>query len=381
MRILILDTYYPPFLRRFYADHPGLEKCGYDQQLEALLETHFGTSDSYSWHLRQLGHQATELVLNCVPLQAQWARERGIRTPLVGLRAGASARAATLRLPPVRALLMRIARAQIEEVNPDVVYLQDVRFIPGRDLARLRRSGYLVVGQISSRSPGRDHVTQLDLVVTSFPHFVDRYQALGVETVYLPLAFDNRILKRLQLEGMNPRTHGEQRRNVVFVGGMQPRVWRSGVATLERLVQAGIELDLFGYGIETLPSSSPLRTRYRGEAWGLDMYRLYASARIAVNRHGAVTDGYANNMRMYEATGMGALLMTEVAPNLPELFAPGREVVAYDGPDDLVDKVRHFLVADVERQTVAAAGQRRTLTQHTYGQRMAQLAHFLEGRL
>ena len=60
------------------------------------------------------------------------------------------------------------------------------------------------------------------------------------------------------------------------------------------------------------------------------MYRVLAQSRIAVNRHGDFAGGYAANMRMFEATGVGALLMTESAANLPDFFEPGREVVAYD---------------------------------------------------
>ena len=111
------------------------------------------------------------------------------------------------------------------------------------------------------------------------------------------------------------------------------------------------------------------------------MYRVLAQSRIAVNRHGDFADGSAANMRMFEATGVGALLVTESATNLSDFFESGREVVAYDGVDDLVEKIRHFLKHDEERRRVAAAGQRRTLTEHTYGHRIRQLVRMLEARL
>ena len=96
------------------------------------------------------------------------------------------------------------------------------------------------------------------------------------------------------------------------------------------------------------------------------MYRVLARARIVVNRHGPVAKGYANNMRLFEATGTGAMLVTEAAPNLSEYFEVGREVVTYDGPDDLMDKLSHYLEHDDERRAIAAAGQARTLRDHTY---------------
>jgi spore maturation protein CgeB len=111
------------------------------------------------------------------------------------------------------------------------------------------------------------------------------------------------------------------------------------------------------------------------------MYEVLSRSRISVNRHIDVAEGHANNMRMFETTGVGSLLLTEGAPNLGELFSPGSEVVAYEDEDDLVEKINHYLVQDDERATIAAAGQRRTLSEHTYRRRMEELVRILEPRL
>jgi spore maturation protein CgeB len=111
------------------------------------------------------------------------------------------------------------------------------------------------------------------------------------------------------------------------------------------------------------------------------MYRVLARSRVVVNRHGDIAEDYANNMRLFEATGMGALLMTEAARNLPGLFEPGVEVVTYDGLNDLVGKVRHYQAHDDEREAIAAAGRSRTLAEHTYSRRIAELDELLRTRL
>ena len=111
------------------------------------------------------------------------------------------------------------------------------------------------------------------------------------------------------------------------------------------------------------------------------MYEVLARSRVALNRHIDVAEGYANNMRLYEATGVGALLVTEASSNLAELFEPGREVVVYEGEDDLVEQLRHYAAHDDERRRIAAAGQARTLREHTYAQRIAELATMLEARV
>ena len=367
--MLIVDTCYPAFLERHYRERPKLRRRPYPEQLAALMAGRFGTSDAYSHELRRLGHEAAEVVVNCDPLQRAWAREHGVARLLRALdrlptRAGVALR---------RAARHAIAHAQVDDHSADVVYVQDLWFFTRRELDRLRASGRLVVGQIASTPPGEDVLRGFDLLVTSFPHFVERFWSLGVDAAYLPIAFDARLLDEVAVDG--PRPH-----RAVFVGGLDPRVHPGGVGLLERLV-GRMDLEIWGYGVEELPPASPIIPRHRGEAWGLDMYGVLARSEIVVNRHIEAAEGHANNMRMYEATGMGALLVTEAAPNLADLFAPGEEVVSYATEDELVERVRALLEDEPRRSRTAAAGHARTLSEHTYERRIAQLAAELEARV
>lgn len=368
VRVLVVDTYYGGFLDHHYRARPGLAGRPYADQLGALIERRFGTSDAWSNALAAAGHEARTVVANSAPLQARWAREEGaarlprLRTRLPG-RLGIAARA---RLP------QEIAIAQAAAFGADVVLCQDMGFFERGDLDRLRASGVLVAGQIASPPPDRERLGGYDVIFTSFPHFVERFRAAGLDAEYLPLAFDERLVDVLP--------DGERPRAVTFVGGVHPGVHAAGTALLERLAER-VPLEVWGYGADALEPRSPLRGRHRGEAWGLDMYRLLAESRIVVNRHIDVAEGHANNMRLYEATGAGALLVTEAADNLDELFEPGREVVTYEGADDLVERIEHHLRHDDERRAIAAAGRRRTLAEHTYSRRAERLVELLALRL
>jgi spore maturation protein CgeB len=376
VRIAVVDTYYPAFLEEHYRSHPGLSRRTYEEQLASLIERCFGTADAYSRHLRELGHEAVDIVANCPPLQARWRAEHGRPGRL---------RAAAARLPRLRPrlgqtpFLQSIAMAQIAALDADVVYAQDLTFFDRSNLHRLRAQGRLVVGQIASALPPKELVLGFDLVLTSFPHFPERLRAMGTDSEYLPIAFHEGVIERLHREGVQPTPPADRPHPVSFVGGLNPEVHGEGVRLLEN-VASRLPLEVWGYGAERLPEDSPLRRAHRGEAWGIDMYRVLAQSRIVLNRHIRFAEGYANNMRLFEATGVGALLVTEAAPNLDELFEPGREVVTYDGPSDLTDKLRHYLDHDDERLAIAAAGQARTLRDHTYAKLMRRLANLLEAR-
>jgi spore maturation protein CgeB len=376
VRVLVVDTYYPAFLDAHYASRPNLASDPYEAQLRSLMSRSFGTGDAYSRNLRLGGHEAVETVVNCFALQARWASEHGL-----GWRARAMVSLGRGRFAghALRGLLRHVALAQVEAYDPQVVYVQDTSFFARGDLDAMRRAGRFVAGQLASPAPPLDLLRGYDLIVTSFPHFVERFRAAGVDSAYLPLAFDDAVLDRLRAQGVAPDPAARRPHAVAFVGGVDPRVHGAGTALLER-VAATAPIELWGYGAAALSNGSLLRARHRGEAWGLDMYEVLARSRIVLNRHIDVAGDFANNMRLYEATGAGALLLTDAKRNLTDLFVPGEEVVAYRDADDLVAKIEELSADDARRTAIAAAGQRRTLRDHTYRQRMVELAELLSAR-
>lgn len=354
MRLLVIDTCYPAFLDAHYRSHPSLRRAPYAAQWQALMDTLFGTADSYSHYLGADGHEAHEVVVNCPPLQTAWAKEHGLRARRLG-RLG--------RSPSIE----EVVAAQVEEHDPDVLYVQNLSVLDA-DLLRRLGEGRLVVGQIASEPPPERQLRAFDLILTSFPHYVERFRALGVASEYFRIGFDARALERV----------GELTRDLglVFVGSLGRGQHRLGNAVVGRAAER-LPLEIWGIGAEEWPDDSALRRSYRGEAWGIDMLRLLARARIALNRHIDVAEGNANNMRLYEATGMGALLLTDAKANLGEIFEPGRECVAYRDEDELVELASYYLEHEDERREIAAAGQRRTLGEHTYAHRMRELAGIL----
>jgi hypothetical protein len=355
MRIAIVDPYYDAFLASVYTQQPDIAELPFAEQRARVLDRFFGTADFYSHALRALGHEVEDLISNCEPLQRRWAAETGMRLPWRR-----------------RQTMAAILDAQIEALDADVVYVHAIGAIGAGHLKRWHRARRLVVGQIASQAPGDALLRGYDLIVTSFPHFVRRFGALGVETIYQPLAFEPRVLDRL-----GPL---EKRWGAAFVGGVNPRVHVDGTRVLERIADV-TDLRVWGYGATELSPRSAIRRRWQGEAWGMDMYRALGEARVAVNRHIEAAEGHANNMRLYEATGVGTAVVTESAPNLGELFVPGEEVVTYDDADD-IPRIVNELLADPDRlAAISRAGQARTLRDHTWPHRMAELAGVLEARL
>lgn len=373
MKVVILDTYYPRFLKTFYAQHDGLGHAPSQEQTQALLKAAFGTSDFYSRHLKSLGVDAHDLIVNCVPLQKSWATENQISFSAWALRLPHR----TFRLPIIGARLaalpglMEVAIAQIRSLKPDVLYCQDLSFFSGEVLKELKSHVRLIVGQIACPLPPESFLKGYDLILTSFPHFVPRLQALGIASEYFRIGFDTRVLELL---GAVQKDIGAS-----FVGGIS-RHHGKAVPLLGYLA-TNTPIEFFGYGVKTLPRSSPIRRRHHGEVWGMDMYRALARSKVTLNRHINVAENNANNMRLYEATGVGSLLITDRKDNLGEIFEVGKEVVAYSSQEEAAELIRYYLAHPDEAQAIARAGQARTLREHTYRHRMEELVPILQRHL
>ncbi|HUP59021.1 MAG TPA: glycosyltransferase [Thermoanaerobaculia bacterium] len=387
MRILILSTDYPEFVAELYAKNRGLETRPYDEQMAARFASLFGVADFYSYNLAASGHEAATLIVNNAFAQRAWAREAGMPVPddppaapdsMLRRSARAVLRRAprpvtrfagrmSARLLPLRAKFdTAIVAEQIRRFRPDVLINQAVDGIPSQFIREMRPYVRLMAGQLAAPIPNV-RLDVYDVMLSSLPNFVARFRSQGLRSELHPFAFDERVLNRLPED--------EPSIPVSFVGTFSAAHARRS-ALLEYLARS-LDLQLWGHAVEKIPASSTLHERYRGPAYGIDMYRVLHASRAAVNFHIAVSGPFANNMRLFEATGVGTLLVTDWKQNLHELFEPETEVVTFRSPEECREKLVFYLAHEAERQRVAAAGQRRTLRDHTYRVRMPQLVEML----
>jgi len=75
-------------------------------------------------------------------------------------------------------------------------------------------------------------------------------------------------------------------------------------------------------------------------------------------------------LRTLEIPASGGFLLTEYRPCLEDVFEPGKEVEVFRSNEELNQKVQYYLEHEDERKTIAEAGLRRVLQQHTMKHRM-----------
>lgn len=371
MKFIILDHYYDIFLRAFYNNQAVLLNTSYDFQHNQLMDQCFGTADFYSENLKLLGHEAEDIIINCEPLQKQWAKEHGLKVnthkPQIKIRRRKGIPVPSFRFD--KEWLREVVVAQIKASRPDVLYVQDPwSFKRFGLLEEVRPYIKLLVCQHASTLPPTDYFKGFDLVISSLPNQIEFFRSQGLKSEYLAIGFETKILNKLG--GVS------QQYEVVHIGGYKG-VHQARADLLEKVAQV-CNIEFWGYGIESLPNSSQIKKHYNGEAWALEMYRKKAESKITLTFHSTASEVYANNMSLFETTGVGSLLLTDNKKNLGDLFEVGKEVISYENAEDCVEKIRYYLEHEDERAAIAANGQKRTLSEHTYFHRMQQLLDILK---
>ena len=364
MRIQFFMRYYGAYHQSFYFRNPDVAALPYDEHLDRVLDDLLTWPGLVMRRLREAGHEAEFVLVNARPLQYAWASEHGVRF-------GSD-------------WLLHVGLEQVRAFRPDALIVGSLFHHKGAYMQELRELCGAMFAWIASPHPPDLDVSVFDCILTSHRNFAREFRAAGTPAEILLPSFEPRILDRV----------GRVKRDVPlsFVGGIT-----SAHERRRRIVKALVArtpIEIWGYGelkpwrvtgvrsalrrIWATYSSPGLNSRHRGAAWGKDMYRVLCRSLMTLNVHGEVAGGLAGNMRMFEATGAGALLLTESAPNLGDMFEPDKEVVTYRHVDELIDKIEYYLEHPSERERIAAAGQHRALTQHTTAKRGAEIVRIME---
>lgn len=403
-RIVKLSTVYPQYAARFEASiDPG---ASYDELLDRFVQDRYGWSDHFARHLRALGRDAHEVVPTLEPLQRAWARDHGVEFS-------------------DRSWELDTVRAQMQQLDPDVVFLQDLYHFDRPFRAALRQvlpPHVLFIGWRAATTGEVGTFRDLDLLLSSQPNFVDRFRNAGLDAELLRHGFEPTILDQIgsadtrgvpfSFVGSVGSPEGQHAHRHELIGGLLAEtpleVWSPPLSSINSwkreikgmayaanrtLAQAGLSeevrasIPLIGRAtsLNRDPREPTLTDRYPSRwhepVYGREYFELLGRSQLTFNSHIDAAQGSAGNMRLFEATGMGACLITDEKSDLAELFEPDAEVVTYSTLSECVSKVHALLDDEAAAREIGQRGQRRTLAVHTFADRAARLDRYVTDRL
>lgn len=354
LRIVQVETFYDAYMNAFYRSRPDMAAAPFAAQISALLDDGFSAAHNIAPHLSGLGYEAHFIVANCAPAQFAWLREHRLPPP-----------------PPAEAYVA-ILRQQIDILDPDVLYFSNASICSRALLDALKRRPKMVMGWHGAPVPPGADWSMYDVMLSGLAGMREWALRIGARaTAHFMPGFPAALADAVGMV--------EEGDDVVFAGSWTP-VQHARRNELLAFLGAAAARDGFGCAFHVpVPAAALPDTvaRWRREpVFALAMQRALKGGRIVFDCRSAITAALPDgrlvdlagdetvNMRLFEATGSGAFLLTHAQSNLARYFEPGREIETYANENELIEKVRYYLATPQARRMIAEAGHLRCRRDH-----------------
>jgi len=355
MKFVQLLSFYPVYLDEYARRFPEACQQSYAEQIEGLVRDGFCACHLFACHLDASRFDSRLIIGNHAPAQKQWAKEAGL---------------------PETLSLEDIVRAQIDSLQPDVLYLTDPVTHDSEFINTLNWRPRLILGWRAASIPPHTDWREFDAVLSNHPPTLEEALRRGARAA-IPFqpGYPRFLADAVAAE---PELH-----DVVFCGSWSAehstrnKVWvdlATGCAASERPV------DLCYHMMTGQKGSLPavVAARDQGPVFGLPMYRALKQGRICMNAMIDLGQGMSANMRLFEIAGTGAFQMMEHHPDIDRYFEPGSEIVTYRDSVDMMAKIQHYLDHPAERREIARRSQERCLAEHSMERRVLEFADLVE---
>lgn len=398
LKLLAISSMYSGSLKKFHHIYPEIQGSSFVEYYNTLFSFSTEFVAAYVRTFSKLGIAALAIIANDKNFQRKWNEHYGRKS-----------------IDDKRQIFN-----QIFEIRPDILWIEDLRYISVNDLVEVRKNIVNVKLIIAYHCApfDSDIIKKLeccDFVITCTPGLQIEFEKEGIRSFLVYHGFDSSILSELKSEEV------QYLHNVIFSGSLsQGEGYHSERITLiNHLLKKGIKLSLYvniesqlrifvrrvlhltyrtlnkiglskqvsllkflKYGrVNVSYYPQLILNALKKPEYGKEMYQLLMDSRIVLNNHGAVAGNYAGNMRIFEATGVGSCLLTDAKSNLKDLFDINNEIVTYNDDEDCADKIKWLLENDQVRQEIAHAGQQRTLQYHTVESRCKEIIEIIEKEL
>ncbi len=359
IKVLNICEFYTRYLEDFYCKHQALIYASSKEQSEALLKDGFSAIHLFTPYLDKNKVDSEFFIFNDLPFVIAWCKEMGLEFPV------------SSDLGYEKALVKMV----IEHIKPDVLHLGNSIDFDGKFLRLLNYNPKVIVGWRGADVPIGTDWSGYDIIMSGLPKMLDFAETIGAKQgVIFPSGIPEWIVDKIK---DIPKSV-----DVVFAGGINPFQHQERLKFLTSLAEASNQ---YGFSLELYLSCDPrlkalpkvMIPFLKPPVFGVEMHKALARGRIVVDSRGGI--GLVNrqgirqvdfagedtiNMRMFEATAGGSLLLTNNLKNIIRFFEPEREIVTYDNFEDAIKKILYYLKNPTKLEHIANAGKSRCLREY-----------------
>lgn len=362
---------YPSYLKSFLHNHPGLEDMTFDTQLKLHRENCFQWILSWQLYNSDPDVEVFETISNDFSLQNAWAGHR-------------------YQLD--EKWEKNIVLEQIKAFNPNICIVYPPEQYDSDFIREVREliDGVIIGGYDGMNRQNISMYEEYDFVLTCSPYISSYFDQHGKPTYAMSFGFDKSVLNRIERRNAKyevsfsgsifPSVHYDrfellsyiQKKFQLVVGSEFAHVLKGELVSRKTMRQ------LCALKMVDWPNYFRMCNHNIGPIFGLDMFQFLSDSSITFNMHGD-SIGFAANIRLFEATGVGTCLLTDWKENLEDLFAPDDEVLAYRSKEEAVDKIKFALEHPDFAKKISERGQKRTLSEYSYERIVPSVISYIKG--
>lgn len=274
-----------------------------------------------------------------------------------------------------RALNRRL-ESRGRERRPDVVLVVKGGPLGPDVVRRLKRASGAVVVNVFPDNPlwmmPFEHIEPYDLFFTKERYALRQLEMVGLRNLYyLPMYCVPSLHHPVPLDEAEA---APLRGVVALVGARYP--YR------ERLVRALADQPLRVWGPGWRAAGPELARHVAGGfVEGRAKLAVYCGATLSLNPHHPMNDIVGVNTRTFELAAAGACQVVDLKDELPHLFKPGEEVLAYRDLPELRRQLGYHLAHADEARAIGANARQRALAEHTVRHRVEEIVAAVRDRL
>jgi hypothetical protein len=337
---------------------PFLVDAKYSLQMNFLLQSGWSSGQNVVPYLNPSKYQSYYVIPSFLSLQKKWAFENGLDTAEFNSD--------------------QILFYQLETLKPDVIYLSDIPCFNFKILDFLTKKPMVIAWHATSL-PETINWSAIDLLLSGVGSIRSKAMELGVKA-------SEEFMSGAPNFQQNIKSNFLKYGDVCFSGSFINNLHNERAQLFNEAAHnvEGYQFDIYSSNIFNENPSKNLN--FLPPVFARDVIDVYSNYKITLDARanfGLNDLSYSSetsNMRIFEATKSGSLLLTQASRNLNKYFEIDKEIVTYESKEDLFDKLEFYLcpARDSLRQSIAEKGYLKTINNHSIEKRAIWFNHILD---
>jgi hypothetical protein len=356
MKFLRISSLYPQLISQYYNNFKFIKKQRYKSQYNHAMSQKFSISNFLTREIKKKNIETFEIISNLKYLQLAWLKEFGDKNKKKSIIA-----------------------QQILYYKPDIIFFGNIDLVDNEILEILNEDSFKKVIKIVYHcAPITQNqiykLKHLTFLVTCVEDYKKKFKYF-IDTILIPHAFDRSCYKEVKRRDID----------ISFIGSLflKKKLHLNRVEILYKIMRSKMRsyisvnfknfyINFFIIILKNIIFNAPIVFKIlyifinsRKALFGKRMYEVLQRSKVMLNMHIADTK-YAGNMRLFEGTGSGCLVVTDYKQGLEKFFVNKKEILVYNSDSMALDLIKNSVNNYKSLKKISQSAQKKTYSMYNY---------------